>query len=67
MSDLERDHFSATSGPGCEAESWSPEVISFYGDPETIIRKLSKFEMNLSGRSVFALLVEGEKDTEIGV
>ncbi len=67
MSDIERDYFSAVSGPGCEEESWSPEVISFYGDAETIIRKLGKFEMNLSGRRVFALLVEGANDSEIRV
>jgi hypothetical protein len=67
MSDLEHDYFSATSGVGCEAESWAPEVITFYGDSETVIRKLGKFEMNLSGRRVFALLVEGNKETEIRV
>jgi hypothetical protein len=67
MSDIERDHFSAISGVGCEEESWSPEVISLYGDPDTIIRKLGKFEMNLSGRRVFALLVEGTKDAEVRV
>lgn len=67
MPGLERDYFAAVSGVGCEAESWSPEVISFYGDAETIIRKLGKFEMNLSGRRVFALLVEGAKDSEIRV
>ncbi|MEY9109682.1 hypothetical protein ABH999_005878 [Bradyrhizobium yuanmingense] len=65
--DHESDDFSATSGVGCEAESWSPEVISFYGDSETIVRKLGKFEMNLSGRRVFALLVEGAKDSAIRV
>jgi hypothetical protein len=67
MADYEFDHFAAVSGVGCEAESWSPEVITFYGDAETIIRKLSKFEMNLSGRRVFALLVEGPKESEIRV
>jgi hypothetical protein len=67
MEQSEHDHFSATSGVGCEEESWSPEVISFYGDAGTIVRKLGKFEMNLSGRRVFALLVEGSKDSEIRV
>ena len=67
MADIERDYFSAVSGVGCEEESWSPEVLSFYGDPETIIPKLGNTEMNLSGRRVFALLVEGNKESEIRV
>jgi hypothetical protein len=67
MEHQEHDQFSATSGVGCEAESWSPEVISFYGDSAIIVRKLSKFEMNLSGRRVFALLLEGAKDSAIRV
>ena len=54
------DDFSGVSAVGCEAESWSPEVITLYGDTDTINRKLSNFEMNLSRRRVFGFVVDGE-------
>jgi hypothetical protein len=65
MEHIESDHFSAVSGVGCEEESWSPEVLSFYGDADAIIRKLNNFEMNLSGRRVFALLAENATDATV--
>jgi hypothetical protein len=53
------DEFSGVSVEGCEAQSWSPEVITLYGDAETVNRKLANFEMNLPRRRIFGFVVEG--------
>jgi len=52
------DDFVAYSGPGCEEESWSPEVLSFYGDGETVLRKMGNFEMQLPRRRIYMFLLE---------
>ncbi|MBY5831219.1 hypothetical protein HFN47_18995 [Rhizobium leguminosarum] len=57
--------FHGFSGPGCEEESWSPEVLTFYGDSDAIVRKLEKFEMNLPGRRVFFFSLEKDQEEEI--
>src|SRR4051812_8701136 len=53
------DEFSGVSTEGCEEQSWSPEVITLYGDAETINRKLANFDMNLERRRIFGFVVEG--------
>lgn len=53
------------SGEGCEAQSWSPEVISLYGDAETVIDKLSGIEKDLTTRRVFIFTLETSKKAEI--
>ena len=50
---------------GCTSVSWSPEVISLYGDSETVLAKLSKFNLELDSRRVFILTVEAGGDAEI--
>jgi hypothetical protein len=49
----------------CAAESWSPEVFSLYGDPETVISKLDKIEMNLPNRRVFMFTLETKDKAEL--
>src|ERR1043165_4419068 len=46
--------------PGCEPASWSPEVLDFYGDPATILRKIDGHDMELADRRIFVLLTESE-------
>lgn len=58
-------NFSGFSAAGCEAESWSPEVLTFYGDQEAVLRKMEKFEMNLSGRRVFIFILESAGSSEL--
>ena len=53
------------SGPGCEEQSWSPEVISLYGDPETIITKLGSINRDLTTRRVYMFTLESKKDAEL--
>jgi hypothetical protein len=53
------------SGPGCEEQSWSPEVISLYGDPETIIAKLDSVGRDLTTRRVYMLTLESKDGAEI--
>ena len=62
---MENDALSIVSGAGCEAESWSPEVISLYGDPDTIQRKMDKFDMDLPGRRIFIFTAEDSQSGEI--
>ena len=38
----------AMGGAACEKQSWSPEILSFFGDPETVINKLGAVEADLS-------------------
>jgi hypothetical protein len=53
------------SGPGCEEQSWSPEVISLYGDPETIISKLDSIDRDLTTRRVYMFTLESKENAEI--
>ena len=62
---MEKDALSISSGAGCEAESWSPEVISLYGDEETIQRKMQNFEMDLPRRRIFVFTAEDSKREEV--
>ena len=64
---MENDALSVVSGAGCEAESWSPEVISLFGDPETIQRKMNNFDMNLPGRRIFIFTAEDSRREEIAL
>ena len=61
---MEKDALSIVSGVGCEEESWSPEVISLYGDP-AIQAKMDKFDMNLPGRRIFIFTAEDSNNEEI--
>lgn len=62
---MDEDALSVVSGAGCEEESWSPEVISLYGDTQTIQRKLDNFEMNLPGRRIFIFTAEDAQREEV--
>ena len=53
------------SGEGCEAESWSPEVISIYGDAATIIDKLGGINKDLTTRRVYVFTLEASKYAEV--
>jgi hypothetical protein len=53
------------SGEGCEVESWSPEVISIYGDAETIIDKMGGIDKDLTTRRVYIFTLETAKAAEI--
>src|SRR5262245_11143805 len=55
----------ALLGPGCEEESWSPEVISLYGDGDTIIKNLEGIKMDLPSRRVYIFTLETGKDAEL--
>jgi hypothetical protein len=52
---------------GCEAESWSPEVVALYGDPDTVLRKLSSYDMDLPNRRIYISLIEGKEESEISL
>jgi hypothetical protein len=50
----------ADSGPapGCHYASFSPEVLTFYGSPATVLDKIQKRVPNLKARRAFGVLVE---------
>lgn len=57
--------FAATAGgAGCKAQSWSPEVITLYGDQSAIMDKLDKYNLDLPNRRVYITMVESEKGAE---
>lgn len=49
----------------CSEASFSPEVLQFYGSPETIQRKLSDASMALDKRRVYLLVIETETAAEL--
>src|SRR5688572_24299626 len=59
--------FSAQMGAGCEAESWSPEVVSLYGDGATVMQKLQNFDMSLPKRRIYVSLIESDGDAEVSL
>jgi hypothetical protein len=46
------------SGAGCEANSWSPEIYTLYGDAATINKKLENAEMDLQKRRLYMVAIE---------
>ncbi len=57
----------AMGGAACEKQSWSPEILSFFGDPETVINKLGAVEADLSDRRVFVLTLQTNDSAEIAL
>jgi hypothetical protein len=52
---------------GCRQNSWEPEVLSYYGDPATVLRKLDNYEMNLPKRRIFIFLAESKGSAELSI
>jgi hypothetical protein len=61
------DRFNAESPVGCRISSWTPELYSFYGDPEKVMDKLSQFDMKLAERRVFMFMVESSDSAEFAL
>jgi hypothetical protein len=61
------DHFKAESPVGCRISSWTPEVYSFYGDPDKVMDKLSRFDMKLAERRVYMFMVESRDSAELAL
>jgi hypothetical protein len=59
------ESFSVVGGMGCKKQSWSPEVISLYGDADTVNQKLANMEMDLPERRVYIFTVETENELEL--
>jgi hypothetical protein len=60
-----RDKFHVVSPIGCRISSWTPEVFSFYGDPEKVESKLSQFKVRLADRRVYMLIVETTESADV--
>jgi hypothetical protein len=67
--DLSTESLSAQQAPaleaGCKTYSWTPEVHDFYGDAESVIRKMDTLPMELGDRRVYFLLVEHADGAEV--
>jgi hypothetical protein len=61
------DEMSVVSGAGCEEESWSPEVVALYGDPETINRKIEQLDLDLPRRRVFIFTLSNRERAELAL
>ena len=63
----EKQDKSALAFKGCRTASWEPEVLSFYGDSATVLKKLDNYEMNLPNRRIFMFLVESKGSAELSL
>jgi hypothetical protein len=61
------NQFKAVSPLGCRISSWTPEVYSFYGDPDKVMDKLGRFDMKLAGRRVYMFMVESNDSAELAL
>jgi hypothetical protein len=59
--------FKSEGAAGCKAQSWSPEVVSLYGDRQTVIEKLGNFDMDLPNRRIYMFLLETEQNAELAL
>lgn len=50
---------------GCAKNSFSPEIYEYYGDADTILKKIDRVDLQLKDRRVYFLTVEDEKEAEI--
>ena len=53
-------------GP-CSDMSFQPEVLSFYGDSATVLKKLDNFEMQLPKRRVYMFMLEAAGSAELAL
>ncbi len=53
--------------PACAAQSFSPEVVTFYGDSTQVLSKLEKHAWDLSDRRVYLALVETDHSAELSI
>jgi hypothetical protein len=61
------DQFKAVSPLGCRISSWTPEVFSFYGDPDKVMDKLNRFNMKLAERRIYMFMVESSDSAELAL
>jgi len=55
----------AWAGVGCEEDSRSPEVYTFYGDSATVLSKVANVKMQLPERRMYMVVVEGDNGAEV--
>jgi len=60
------DTTQATSGPrtACRSASFSPEVITFYGDSKAVQEKLDSYQAHLEDRRVYMFVAETANSAE---
>ncbi len=51
----------------CKKIAWSPEIVTFYGDAETILDKLHGVDGDIDNRRVFAFVVESNNGSRLGL
>jgi hypothetical protein len=54
-----------TAGPTCKLYSRTPELYTFYGDKNTIVKQLAKIPANLSERRMFLQITQGVSRTDV--
>ena len=51
----------------CKKISFEPEVLTFYGDSATVLKKLDNFEMQLPERRVYMFMLESADSAELAL
>ncbi|MGH9752068.1 MAG: hypothetical protein ACREA2_04735 [Blastocatellia bacterium] len=51
----------------CVTQSFSPEVVTFYGDSTSVLSKLDKHTWDLSDRRVYMVLLETDQSAELSI
>jgi hypothetical protein len=62
-----RENKNKSTFKGCRTASWEPEVLSFYGDPATVLTKLDNYGVNLPNRRIYIFLVESKGSAELSL
>jgi hypothetical protein len=55
----------ASPGPRCRYSSWNPEVYSFYGEKDVIVKKFATIPADLSDRRVFLQVTQGDSSADV--
>src|SRR5215467_4553044 len=53
------------TGGKCKYSSWNPELYSFYGAKDAIVRKLANIPRKLSERRVFLQVTQGDSSADV--
>ena len=56
---------SGSPGPRCKVSGWNPELYSFYGAKDTIVKKLASIPAKLSERRVFLQVTQGDSGADV--
>lgn len=55
----------ASPGPRCKAQSWNPELYTFYGKKDITVKKLGNIDTKLSDHRMFLQVTQGKSTADV--